>query len=183
MTAARRQGVNTAVREWMWQAFTRIRGLHEQMDATTDPVVQQQLSDESEMLAAPWEASPRFAADWRQLWWDNPAQSTDAVPATFTRMEAERDGLAIRLADAEAERDRLRLDNATLRVDRAELAGQLVHALDERDRLQHLVHELEVEVDDALDLAAPHVLDAEHERLITRIPCQGAPRPQVVMQQ
>ncbi|MBF6329786.1 hypothetical protein [Nocardia transvalensis] len=171
------------VQEWMRQAYTRIKDLHDRMDAATDPVEQQRLSDESSLVAEPWESS-RFAEQWHRLW------LTDSAPGAVdgAEVQAERDRLAIELDTMRAERDQLRAENTQLQADRTELAGQLTAALNERDRLQQLVHDLEVEVDDALDLVEPHVLDANHERLVTAIPRYGsASTPQraqrAVMQQ
>ncbi|MEU7140852.1 hypothetical protein ABZ942_15480 [Nocardia sp. NPDC046473] len=172
------------VGEWMLEAFTRIKALHEQMDATGSAVEQQRLSDESAALAQPWESS-RYAPQWRELW-DHDSAQQSTIEGADVRVVSQRDRLAVALDEMTVERDELRKENTELVSDRAELAEQLAHALDERDRLRHLVHELEVEVDDALDIAGPHVLDASNERLaVPMTPLGTAPRAcqQVVMQQ
>jgi chromosome segregation ATPase len=169
--------MSPAQRERMSMAFARIKALHERMDHTTDPQAQQRLSDESATVAAVWETY--YPADWQRLWWTDFAAQRDADRADRADLVAERDALAAQVDQLTWERDEAGAEIEAALADRAELAGQLAAALDERDRLAHVNRELAVALDDALDIASEHALDAAHERLaVAQVRyCQAPARP------
>ncbi|QIS10625.1 hypothetical protein [Nocardia arthritidis] len=130
-TAQRLDAAGPGAREWMWQAFTRIKALHERMDAATNPVEQQRLSDESALVAEPWESS-HFATEWRELW---QRDSESGEHAAVVRAQAQRDRLAIELDATINDRDRLKAERAQADTE----LEQLRQAAEERrvyDRLR-----------------------------------------------